>query len=192
MNQFMRKSLFLVALLLLVSAPAFAGSVHKWVDAQGVTHYSDQLPEDFENTNKPIAVTQVDVSNDYQSSVDEDDYYSVTNQWARMREERIARKQLQIEKAKQKAVQSPAVPQVVYVNEEQATRNAYYPAYSSFGHRGFRQNRFIGNRYSDRRYGTRYGSANCRVPRLNSRFSSSFGARSGHRYGGSGLTLTIR
>jgi len=171
-------------LLTFLSAPVFAGSIHKWVDAQGVTHYSDQLPEEKQLSNNQVTVTQVDVSDTYQTSVGPEDYYSVTNQWARMREERIARKQLQIEKAKQKATQVPAVPQIVYVNEEPETRKVYYPAYASFGHSSFRQNRFIGSRYRGEKH---------RSPRLKTRFGSRFGYRSsGLRYGGSGLTIKIR
>lgn len=178
-------SLFLIALLLLaVTIPVFAGSVHKWVDAQGVTHYSDQMPEENQNTVKQVAVTKIDVSDEYNVADNQQDYYSVTNQWARMREERIARKQIQLEKAKIKTAQQPAVPQVVYINQEEPrSSSVYYPAYSAFGNRSFHQAHF-----KSRFNGNRYSGANCRLPRANSRF----GSRSGLRYGGSGLTLTIR
>ena len=93
----------MLLLLSVVTLNAHAGSVHKWVDAQGVTHYSDQLPKSSANTNYN-AVKQIDVLDSYSSSSRNsdarDDYYSVTNQWARMREERLERKQLQLEKAK--------------------------------------------------------------------------------------------
>jgi len=75
-------------------------------------HYSDQLPENISSSGK-----QIDVSKTYDNTGSADyqeDYYSVTNQWARMREERIERKQFQLEKAKQKAVQKPVIPRVVY------------------------------------------------------------------------------
>jgi hypothetical protein len=175
-----------------VTLSVYAGAVHKWVDAQGVTHYSDQLPED---TSK--AVKQIDVSNVYSNSDSTDyqeDYYSVTNQWARMREERLERKQLQLEKAKQKAAQQPVVPQVVYLNqaEEERPGNVYYPAY--FGHRGYRyghhkqKNRYAGkkhdgiysSKFSNKFSGRNRGSS-CRLP------------RNGYsRSGNSGLILTIR
>ena len=176
--------LVLITLLLFVIAlPAHAGTVHKWVDAQGVTHYSDHLPENYSNS-----VKQIDVSNTYSSSDGSDyqqDYYSVTNQWARMREERLERKQLQLEKAKQKAAQQPFVPQVVYINqaEEDRNRNVYYPAYfPKFGHRGhaYKHRKKFGNNYSGR-FNGRYNGTSCRWP------------RNGYsRSGGSGLTLTIR
>lgn len=34
-----------ILLLLLLTSAAVAGSIYKWVDDQGVTHYSDQAPE---------------------------------------------------------------------------------------------------------------------------------------------------
>jgi len=177
-------SLILITLLLFaIALPTYAGTVHKWVDAQGITHYSDQLPENISNS-----VKHIDVSNSYSNSDSSDyqqDYYSVTNQWARMREERLERKQLQLEKAKQKAVQQPVVPQIVYINqaEEDRNRNVYYPAYfSNFGHRGYgyKHRKRYGNNYSGR-FNARYNGTSCRLPR-----------NSYSRSRGSGLTLSIR
>ena len=175
-----------------VTLPVYAGAVHKWVDAQGVTHYSDQLPKGTSSI-----VKQIDVSSVYNNSDSTDyqeNYYSVINQWARMREERIERKQLQLEKAKQKAAQKPVVPQVVYFNqaEEERPGNVYYPAY--FRHRGYgyrhhkQNNHYAGkkhggiysNKFSNKYFG-RYSGSSCRLP------------RNGYsRSGSSGLTLTIR
>ena len=99
---------FIPLLLSALTLPVYAGAVYKWVDAQDVTHYPDQLPENISSSGK-----QIDVSNTYDNigSADyQENYYSVTNQWARVREERIERIQLQLEKAAQK----PVVPRVVY------------------------------------------------------------------------------
>ncbi len=41
----MRRSLIASALLVLMSTPAMAAQVYKWVDAQGVTHFGAQPPE---------------------------------------------------------------------------------------------------------------------------------------------------
>lgn len=41
----MRRSLIASALILLMSTPAMAAQVYKWVDAQGVTHFGAQPPE---------------------------------------------------------------------------------------------------------------------------------------------------
>ncbi|QMU61562.1 MAG: DUF4124 domain-containing protein [Gammaproteobacteria bacterium] len=189
-----RNSPILITLLFcVVTLPVYAGAVHKWVDAQGVTHYSDQLPENTLNTVKQIDVSNVysnSASRDYQSTAYQENYYSVTNQWARMKEERLERKQLQLEKAKQKAAQQPVVPQVVYLNQAEEYRpgNAYYPAY--FGHRGNgykyhnQNNHYAGRKrggaYSSR-FTDRYSRSNCRLP------------RNGYsRPARSGITLTIR
>lgn len=71
--------------------PGFAASieaevVHKWVDADGVTHYSDEPP--------PATVTgleQIELPATPPRAADEnaDRYYSISSQWQRMRRERI-------------------------------------------------------------------------------------------------------
>ena len=66
----MSKAISLILMLLLLNAVTlnvYAGSVHKWVDAQGVTHYSDQLPETSAKPNFS-AVKQIDVLDTYNSS----------------------------------------------------------------------------------------------------------------------------
>ncbi len=175
-------------LLLAVAISVQAGSVHKWVDAQGVTHYSDRLPKNdtlADSGSGQVEVTQITISDEYRSQDYQNDYYSVTNQWARMKEERIARKQLQLEKAKQKASQRPAVPQVVYVNEEQDSRSngLYFPAHRvSFGssHRGYGIKRYRYPHYAGKKLlGNNYG-ATCELPRRG--FSKSIN---------SGLSLTF-
>lgn len=167
-------SLLSVALFLISSSLVHAGSIHKWVDENGVTHYSDQAPdENFKH------VDQLDVTDVYQSSNAEDDYYSASKQWERAHAQRVARKQLQIEKAKLKQAKAQVTPQVVYVQQENDTRRkVYYPIYSNGflnrsypGHNGYR-NQF-NNRFNSRNAGTGY-----RLPR--------------NRYSHPGLTLTIR
>ena len=64
MNKVRHIPLYLMALLLTaITLPVFAGSVHKWVDAKGVTHYSDQLPENYDKdistTVKPVSYTHL-------------------------------------------------------------------------------------------------------------------------------------
>ncbi len=205
----MSKNIPLTLMLLLLSAIALnahAGSVHKWVDAQGVTHYSDQLPETLAKNNYS-AVKQIDVLDTYNSSSSNlehrDDYYSVTNQWARMREERLERKQLQLEKAKeiarQKAAQQPVVPKVVYVNqaEDERSRNTYYPVYTyGFGHHSYGQK--YHKKYNG--YAGRRNRATCKLSNSNfSRGYSRFGSSRSHssrshrsKSLSSGLTLSIR
>ncbi len=165
-----------------------ADIVHKWVDAEGVTHYSDQLPEDEQSTK---AAKQIAVSNTYSSSNQvayREDYYSVTNQWARMKKERIERKQLQLNKKKQNATQH-VTPQIVYLNQgEERPRSVYYPAYPTYlGRHGVRNNNFNyypvrnrSNRYAGRSINS-YSGSSCRLPR------NSYSKR-----GGLGLSLTFR
>ncbi len=189
--------IFIIAFLLAVAImPVHAEVVHKWVDAQGVTHYSDQLPKDNANATKQLAISNVYSK---PSRVDyREDYHSVTNQWARMREERIERKQLQLdqqlEKNKQKAAQQVVSPQVVYINqaEEDRSRSIYYPAYlgrHKYGNNNFHHytGKKYGNHYSSR-ITNRYRGSSCRLPR-NSNSGYAYTKRSSS---GSGLSLTFR
>ncbi|MEJ2114583.1 MAG: DUF4124 domain-containing protein [Gammaproteobacteria bacterium] len=185
MNKYACISLYpIVFLLVALLMPVHADSVHKWIDAQGITHYSDQLPVNNSSIAKPIEATRVDVSSTYHNSSKQNEYYSVTNQWARMREERIARKQLQLEKAKLKAAQRPVVPQVVYVNEieEDQSRAVYYPTnLTSFRHRGYRHGQQNYRHNAGNKHFGSYSGASCNLP------------RKGHKRSGStGLTLTFR
>jgi len=128
--------IIVAALFATASLPVLADSVHKWVDEKGVTHYSDEAPA--------ATVTQVsliEIPANYSSTAEvEDDYYSISNQWMRLHEERIALEKIKLEKAKQKAAQQPVAPQVVYVNEPYEDR--YVVAQPNFFHRGHVRNRF--------------------------------------------------
>jgi len=149
----------IVLLLAVVTSTVNAASVHKWVDASGVTHYSDQAPENNSKSNVQVVVTKINVSDDYRTTSFHNDYYSVTNQWARMKEERIERKQLQLEKAKQQAAQKQVAPQVVYVNEfEEDNRRSSYPVYSRFN--------YISNRYTGQKNYGRYNGYKCDYPTI--------------------------
>lgn len=176
-----RISLCFIALLLsTASVPVFAEIVHKWVDAQGVTHYSDQQPEDLSSSVKQIAVSNI-YSTSSRVHNQEEDYYSVTNQWARMRAERIERKQLQLEKKKQQAEQL-VTPQVVYINqEEERPRSVYYPAYlGGHSYRNYKNfSRYTGAKHTSR-YANRYSEASCRLP------------RNSYSRSGASLSLTFR
>ncbi|MFK7815821.1 MAG: DUF4124 domain-containing protein [Gammaproteobacteria bacterium] len=159
-------SLALITLLLLsVVLPVHADIVHKWVDAKGVTHYSDQLPKDTDNSAKQITLSNAYSRSDRANY--RENYYSVTNQWARMREERIERKQLYLDKKKQKAAQQ-VIPQVVYVNQaEERPQSVYYPAYLGrhvYKHRNYNTGKKHHNYYSNR-YSNSNNASSCRLPR---------------------------
>ena len=125
----MNRSIALLPLAILthcVLLSADAASVYKWVDANGVTHYSDEAP-----ASSTTRVTLIDVPTTQSVAANvESDYYSIANQWARLHEELIKREKLKLEKARQKAAQSP---QIVYINESNASR--YVVAYPGFFHR---------------------------------------------------------
>lgn len=93
--------------------PVSAAVVHKWVDEQGVTHYSDAAPETPATT-----VTKIDFGNRKaaKSSVN-NNYYSIKNQWQRLHKERLEQEKLKLEKTRQEAAPRSAEPQVVYIKE---------------------------------------------------------------------------
>ena len=169
------KPLIAVALFAVMPFASYAGSVHKWVDENGVTHYSDQAPE-----HDVAQVDQFEFSNVYSQSSIQDDYYSVSNQWARMHAERVARKKLQLEKAKLKQSQSAAIPQVVYLNQEQESRRqVYYPVFASdFARHGNKHFRNGFHKGFHKSFNNKNAGPSCKLPRSN--------------YSRSGLSLTIR
>lgn len=123
------KSLFIVVIFFCIAlSPVFAEGVHKWVDASGVTNYSDAAPN-----SSATKVTIIKVSTTYAVTSDaEQNYYSIMNQWMRLHKERVERDRIKLEKAKQKAALHPVVPQVVYVNEP--SENRYVMPYLSYLH----------------------------------------------------------
>lgn len=107
-----------------MSMPASAGVIHKWLDENGITHYSDEAPR-IEQT----GVTLIEVpERDITATSTRDDYYSIANQWQRMHRERIERDRLTLEKQRQKAAQSSHTPEVVYV--EKPDEKTYVGIYS--------------------------------------------------------------
>jgi hypothetical protein len=117
-------------------SPAFAATVHKWVDADGVTHYSDEAPEP-----SMTQVTKIDVPEAKSAKAGvENEYYSIMNQWQRVHKERLEQEKLKLEQARQQATSQPATPEVVYVNG--AYDDRYVVAYPSQLYRRHKHNRF--------------------------------------------------
>jgi len=118
------------------SVSAHADVVHKWVDSDGITHYSDEAPA---SSAIPVSMIEMGAADREKADV-EADYYSIANQWQRLREERIEREKLKLELARIKSVQQPASPQVVYINGRRGNRYAVpysgpvYPKYGRKGH----------------------------------------------------------
>jgi len=120
--------LFIAVLCLACTSQVNANDVHKWVDENGVTHYSDEAPENIVNE-----VEQITLPATYSRAVGvQDDYYSIANQWMRVHEQRIALEKIKLEKAKQKAALRPVEPPVIVVNETNR-RGIFLPQKRFFG-----------------------------------------------------------
>ena len=110
---------------------AGAANIYKWVDADGVTHYSDAAPDAAETT--LIEVPEPVSGSAAEDSAADDDYYSITRQWERMYRERLEREKLEVERARIRAAQKAAEPTTVYVQQADETR--YVPIYRGYGYR---------------------------------------------------------
>ena len=111
-------------LLCSISFSAPATTIHSWVDADGITHFSDAPPAPGID-----GATIVELDDNYPPLPDtKADYYSIANQWNRMREEREAKNKLNLEKARLRAEQSAAL---AYAEPPSEQRNygGYYPIY---------------------------------------------------------------
>ena len=125
----------LVIATLLVNAGfscAQAATIHKWVDARGVTHYSDRPP-----ASATIQTTQLDIDtgrdNAISSASKPDDYYSIANQWQRMSREGLQRRTLELQRAAiSAAAEARSRPAAVQV--EVATKR-YVGIYYNRAHR---------------------------------------------------------
>jgi len=135
----MNRSIALLIIAILMNSvllSAYAANVYKWVDAKGITHYSDEEPAP-----STTQVTLIDVPATQSVTVNaENDYYSIANQWMRLHEELIKQEKIKLEKAKQKAALQPVAPQVIYINEPNANR--YVVAYPGLFHRRHGRSRF--------------------------------------------------
>jgi hypothetical protein len=133
-----------VLLLGLVPLAISAGTIHKWVDADGVTHFSDSPPENGTESAEIIVLPD-----GFPDPVDgQSDYYSIANQWRRLREERTEEEKLRLERAKVAALaraQEPAP--VIYADEP---RYYGYPGGVPYyggrrGNRGHRHPKYDGH-----------------------------------------------
>ena len=120
-----------ISLALVFSHAGLAVTVHKWKDANGVTHFSDEpAPKHIVSE----TIEYEDLAN--RDSKSNDDFYSIANQWQRLKAERdatLARREL-------KAQRQAAERQAAY--ELQAAREANQPSsnpvvYGPVNQRGF-------------------------------------------------------
>lgn len=99
--------------------PASASVIHKWVDAKGVTHYSDVAPES-EGASSTLDIPVADPAR----AASTDDYYSIQNQWQRVNQERLAREKRQQEKLASQKKKSRLTKVVPVKNVEEAPRKS--------------------------------------------------------------------
>lgn len=120
--------LCLIVTALLSSRAAAEDTVYTWVDGDGVTHFSDAPPGKAGAT--PGDVETMAMPEGFPDTADAgEDYYSIANQWRRMKEERsereeraLERERLRIEKARTRQAEAMAAasasrnetPAVVY------------------------------------------------------------------------------
>ena len=113
----------MTVLLCSISISAPAATVHRWVDEHGVTHFSDAPPAGVANDVKTL-----ELSEDFPTAPDtRTNYYSIANQWERMREERDENTRVELEKARIRAEKAAAVAYSEPAAEPQERR--YYPIY---------------------------------------------------------------
>lgn len=122
-------------------SPAGATAVHKWVDADGVTHYSDAPPDSIETTLIELPAPTL-ISTAGEDGRAADDYYSITNQWQRMNQERLERERLNLEREKIRAARQTPAPAPAAVADDEVR---YVPVYAGFRfprhHRGYHRYR---------------------------------------------------
>lgn len=107
---------------------AQAAGVHKWVDAQGLTHYSDEPPGAVETT--LIELPQPTVAKGDDDEKPAGDYYSISNQWQRMNQERLERERLDLERAKIRAARQTPAADTADRDEDEVR---YVTVYRGFG-----------------------------------------------------------
>jgi hypothetical protein len=89
--------IFVLSQLLLPAAAD--GVAYRWVDADGVTHFSDTPPAADNAVSG--SVESLNLVQDHSAPVDPaTDYYSIINQWKRMRAERIESEKLALQQEK--------------------------------------------------------------------------------------------
>jgi len=122
---------------------AHAAVVHKWVDADGLTHYSDSAP------GSSVPVTRIELAAT-KDTTREAGFHSIANQWQRLQRERWRRDRIELEKARLEAANVGPEPRVVYVERPAAKRyraGRRGPAHRKIGH--YRSARMFKHRYRD-------------------------------------------
>ena len=103
---------------------AAAITVHTWIDSDGVRHFADAPPAG----DQPATVIELA---DMPVAAADDDYYSIVNQWKRLRAERESAAVLSLERERIEAA-APTPPAADYA--EPPRRLAIYPGAYGYGY----------------------------------------------------------
>ena len=131
-----------ICLSILLSLPASlasAAQVYTWVDAVGVTHFSETPPPNPATDTQLVDIQPPPTSTDAPAK----DFYSVINQAERMEKSRLANEKLAAEKkqadaeASKARAEAAALQQRSYNNSTNDDTRYYpaYPYYPRYGHR---------------------------------------------------------
>lgn len=105
-NMQLRPLMFGIFAAIQLLSPAAAGDVvYRWVDEDGITHFSDSPPA---AQNMPRGgVKSLSLPDNFPEAINPNgDYYSIINQWKRMREERNEKEKLALEEERLRLEQS--------------------------------------------------------------------------------------
>ncbi|NKB36045.1 MAG: DUF4124 domain-containing protein [Gammaproteobacteria bacterium] len=114
--------------------PLSAVSVFKWVDSEGVTHFSDETPG---HDNMTDQLSQYTIEENFPENRDPDeDYFSIVNQWKRTSDEREARLKSQAERREARRARVPTQTQVL-VQEPRRVYSGFIPSPYFFNRANF-------------------------------------------------------
>ncbi len=118
-------------ILLNSAATAHAIEIHKWIDEDGVTHYSENQPSDDEIVTEKLELPDVYGTEPQES---DDGYYSVVNQASRLEASRLAREDERRKDREQdlqeQALAAQQTPEVVNTHQD---NGRYYPVFFQNG-----------------------------------------------------------
>ena len=141
----------ILVLLCSISALSIAGTVHRWTDGDGITHFSDTIP-----SSAALEISTLELDDDFPPVSDRvSNYYSITNQWERMKKERDTRNELSLEKERIRVERAAALADAAQPIVEPAN-SRYLPIYG-FPRRGLQGSRFADPLFGDAHRNTRRG-----------------------------------
>ena len=125
-----------------------AQEFYKWIDTDGVTHYSEVLPS------QEVEYYVLEIPVQYATNKPSDDYYSIQNQLKRIQEQRLLWRELH-SPVKQK---EEVVVEEVYVEPEVVRYAPVYPyhyKYPYFKNKHYNHNKKY-NKHKKYKYGKKY------------------------------------